>query len=709
MDRNKDGKILARDCLGHLSFRLGLIFILMSFAVIPIVANLGINLPKILSVLEESQREISLFNLKENYYALDRKIVQRQESIRLLTDVPGVRDILKGKSPAFSRSAVERRLSGLMRNWFQGQSDVRSVTLYDLEGSERFKLERDDGHEALVRVPDNRLSSDRQIVDGLAWITKETKNSFVVMVQDIIKFHDHLHSHNPLIRVGAPVRDLDGRILGMGVVDIDISNFLSMLKFDLLATGAGLLMDWSVPHDSTAHEHHEGDLFKLFPGMKEAVKAGRPVVVKDIHGVDVAWFPILSNTRRDQNLWVGRPVDLSKVANVRSMIFSRVAVTSLAALALVLLLVARYSRALDRYRQELVSTLRKVLLGQGLIKLDWKRPPEMAELAGDLNQLFEKFIENDKKRQEALRELSDLSEKMRLILDNAAEGIIEVNRKNEITFVNQAACTILGFTRQELMGNDLHSVIHYMKEDRSQFPREDCPFCKALEEGNFNLFKEDIFWTRNGRPLNVEYVTAPVKDHDGRIKGLVMCLRDVSAKKEAEEKARIYQEQLRQAQKMEAIGTLAGGVAHDFNNLLTAIRGYSELLAMSLEGNEAALNQLKSIQKAADRAASLVRQLLAFSRKQVAEKRPVDLNQLVEDQQRMLKRLIGEDIELEIKPCEEKTLVHADPNMLAQVIMNMVVNARDALDKEYRRKISIQVDRRILLPEKSAENPEGRS
>jgi len=423
----------------------------------------------------------------------------------------------------------------------------------------------------------------------------------------------------------------------------------------------------------------------------------------------VAWFPILTNTRSDQSLWVGRPVDLSKVTEVRSMIFNRVAVTSLAALALVLFLVARYSRALDRYRQELVSALRKVLLGQGRVELDWKRPPEMAELARNLNQLFEKFIENDQKRQEALRELSDLTEKMRLILDNAAEGIIEVNRENEITFVNQAACTILGFTRQELMGNDLHSVIHYMKEDRSQFPREDCPFCRAWEEGQFHIFKEDTFWTRNGRPVSVEYVTAPVKDHDGRIKGLVMCLRDVSAKKEAEEKARIYQEQLRQAQKMEAIGTLAGGVAHDFNNLLTAIRGYGELLEMSLEGNEDALKQLKSIQKAADRAASLVRQLLAFSRKQVAEKRPVDLNRLVEDQQRMLKRLIGEDIELEIKPCEEKALVHADPNMLAQVIMNMVVNARDALDQDGRRKISIQVDRKILMPEKSAENPEGRS
>jgi hypothetical protein len=162
-------------------------------------------------------------------------------------------------------------------------------------------------------------------------------------------------------------------------------------------------------------------------------------------------------------------------------------------------------------------------------------------------------------------------------------------------------------------------------------------------------------------------------EQDGRpcFTGLV---RDVTARKRMEN-------QLRQAQKMEAVGQLAAGVAHDFNNLLTVISGYSELLMMSLAAGDSSLPMVLEVKAAADRAAQLTKQLLAFSRQQVMEPRIFDLNPLILESERMLQRLIGEDIHLVSHLATDLRSVHADPGQISQVVMNLAVNARDAMPK----------------------------
>lgn len=152
---------------------------------------------------------------------------------------------------------------------------------------------------------------------------------------------------------------------------------------------------------------------------------------------------------------------------------------------------------------------------------------------------------------------------------------------------------------------------------------------------------------------------------------LLAMMIDVTERKKLEE-------QLRQSQKMEAVGQLAGGVAHDFNNLLTVITGYSDLLLLSIE-QEKQRQDIEQIKKAARQAASLTRQLLAFSRKQVLQPQVLDLNQVVADMEKMLRRLIGEDIELVTMLEPALGRVKADPGQIEQVLMNLVVNARDAM------------------------------
>ena len=155
--------------------------------------------------------------------------------------------------------------------------------------------------------------------------------------------------------------------------------------------------------------------------------------------------------------------------------------------------------------------------------------------------------------------------------------------------------------------------------------------------------------------------------------------RERAERRRAESALKASEMQLRQAQKMEAIGRLAGGIAHDFNNVLTAIIGYSELLLMGLDEANPARTDVEAIKLAGDRGAALTRQLLAFSRQQVLEKCVVDLRDVVQDTEKLLRRLIGSDIELRVIPCAEAATIVADPGQIGQIIMNLAVNARDAM------------------------------
>jgi signal transduction histidine kinase len=169
------------------------------------------------------------------------------------------------------------------------------------------------------------------------------------------------------------------------------------------------------------------------------------------------------------------------------------------------------------------------------------------------------------------------------------------------------------------------------------------------------------------------------RDGLGRVVRLYGTLQDVTEQKRAEEESAKLQAQFHQAQKMESIGRLAGGVAHDFNNLLTVINGYSQMLLAKSRAGDPLRDSLEEIHTAGERAAELTGQLLAFSRKQVLEPRPLDINRVVEDMRPMLERLVGEDVEVRVALHAEAGTTYADPHQLGQVVMNLAVNSRDAM------------------------------
>jgi PAS domain S-box-containing protein len=250
--------------------------------------------------------------------------------------------------------------------------------------------------------------------------------------------------------------------------------------------------------------------------------------------------------------------------------------------------------------------------------------------------------------------------------------IVGLRPTGEVVSWNRAAEAVFGWTAEEAIGRRLVAVPEHKQQEFDRLRS------RVMAGHPFTGF-ETTRVRRDGTLLDVSISTAPLHDAEGRPAGLVAIYTDISERRRAEEELRQSQEELRQAQKMEAVGRLAGGIAHDFNNLLTAILSYSEMLLGELPAADPMREDLEQIRQAGTRAAELTNQLLAFSRRQLLQLRLVNLNDSVTAVERILRRLIGEDVELRLELAPNLRLTRADPGQVEQVLLNLAVNSRDAM------------------------------
>jgi PAS domain S-box-containing protein len=251
-------------------------------------------------------------------------------------------------------------------------------------------------------------------------------------------------------------------------------------------------------------------------------------------------------------------------------------------------------------------------------------------------------------------------------IEQSADGIVITDAKGTIQYVNPAFSRVSGYSREEALGKNPR-ILKSGKQDEAYYRK----LWTTILGGE--IWQDEIINRRSDGSLYPEQMTiTPVRDQRGEITHFIAIKAEVTERKRLEQ-------QLRQAQKMEAVGRLAGGVAHDFNNLLTIISGYGGLLLEHPGTVEPLRGYVNEIKNASGRAASLTRQLLAFSRQQVLAPRVLGLNAVVANIEKMLKRLIGEDIDLVTILGESLWPVKADPGQLEQVLLNLAVNARDAM------------------------------
>ena len=234
---------------------------------------------------------------------------------------------------------------------------------------------------------------------------------------------------------------------------------------------------------------------------------------------------------------------------------------------------------------------------------------------------------------------------------------------------------MFGFEPDAMQGGFSQWLERIHSDDRARVERN---FAQA--EANGTIFKSEYRYIgKESKYVLVEDTGYPYFDENGKVDRFIGVLVDITARKKSDEETARLAESLRQAQKMESIGRLAGGVAHDFNNLLTVISGHVSLAIMELQPNDPLYESMTEVVKAVDSAANLTRQLLAFSRKQVINPKVLNLNSVVEHLQKLLCRLLGEDIELRANLSQELGQVRMDPGQVEQIIVNLAVNARDAM------------------------------
>jgi PAS domain S-box-containing protein len=266
-----------------------------------------------------------------------------------------------------------------------------------------------------------------------------------------------------------------------------------------------------------------------------------------------------------------------------------------------------------------------------------------------------------------LTEMLRSEERFQKLFDSGTIGIAIADLDGNTVEANDAYLDMLGLTREELLAGKVRWDELTPAEHRGR----DQVAVEELRRTGIASPWEKEFLRKDGTRVPVLIGVAMLKASEGSVIAYVVDLTE----------RRRLESQFLQAQKMEAVGQLAGGIAHDFNNLLTVILGYSDLLAAKLDSGSHELGELDEIRTAAERAASLTRQLLAFSRRQVLERRVLDVSDLIAHTERMLRRLIGEDVELVTVLSPALRRVSADAGQLEQVIMNLAVNARDAMPR----------------------------
>ncbi|MBI4963630.1 MAG: PAS domain S-box protein [Desulfomonile tiedjei] len=330
-----------------------------------------------------------------------------------------------------------------------------------------------------------------------------------------------------------------------------------------------------------------------------------------------------------------------------------------------------------------ISPLDASNLGKGTISAiaDITEQKRAEEALRQSREEFRRLYEESKRAEDLYRSL----------LSSSADAVIVYDIEGKAQYVNESFTQIFGWTLDDV--RDRHSP--HVPESRLDEIR--IIIDNLIREGAPLRGVETKRVTKEGRVLDISASASRYHDHEGKPAGLLVILRDITESKRLEE-------QLRQAVKMEAVGRLAGGVAHDFNNLLTAIMGYTNLLLQQIPRDSSQHEKLAQVFRAADRAATLTGQLLAFSRKQVLDVKVLDLNHVIAGWEQVLQRMIGENVQLTMALSQSLGRVKADPGQIEQILMNLVVNARDAMPSGG--KLTIETGNSVLSREYSQTHPE---
>ena len=456
------------------------------------------------------------------------------------------------------------------------------------------------------------------------------------------------------------------QILGSFIAkEVEVGYFESKWPFESLkklSEYKGFLFWWIVRDDGTIHLADNTSFMgtnahDYFPQITNLAEKEKVSLNRDQNCA--IFFKPLETGKNKWSFWFG--FSLREVSERRAEIIFLITAVSMSALGALGVILFFAIKHFTKPVKEL--TLGATTIGKG--DLTYRVKIESKDELGQLADTFNKMTED-------LQKTTVSKDYVNNIIDSMMDVLIVVDPGGKIRTVNKATCDLLGYKENDLIGQSMETIFLTPGEIPAQKN-----ILEKLNEKDDTRNYETYFKAKEGRKIPVILSSSVMRNSNTTC--VVLIGKDITEKKKAEEERTALEEKFRQSQKMEAIGRLAGGIAHDFNNLLTIMRGHSQLALMDLKEGDQFRETFEAIDKATTKSANLVRQILAFSRRQVMEMIVLDLNNLLGGLEKMLRRIIGEDIELLTVLADDLGKVKADPGQIEQVIMNLAVNARDAM------------------------------
>ncbi len=583
-----------------------------------------------------------------------------QAHIRVFADRPDIREA--------TLSGASQQLQAALTNFVATQTALEAAGAYDVNG---MQFANSDADAAFVGQSFADRKWFQQVMStGLPYQSTPVKSR---------------STGNFLIPYPVPVLDPQGRILGVlsggislsrlseHVVNIDVGRGIRGGAIDL-RDGGIVMANMNEERIGTAVTGDNEAVNRMIAG-----ESGGSIEIENRSGVtSFVAFTKVPNLPWGIMVITPSATALAVINNLTRNVLISSGFVILLAGALGVIMTRGVTRPLHLLIEATVN------IGQG--NLVYKAPATARDEIGDLSRSFERMTRNLQEtlvsrdtlakeaivRGQAEERLRESEELIRLITDNVPGLISHVDKDMIYRFVNAGYHRWFGLKKEDVVGKKVEELL-----DPAAF-QHSLPFIQKALSGEEVTFEGSAILP-DGSIKDFANHFVPHVLADGSVDGYFVLVTDITDIKKAEMSLRETEQKLLQSQKLESVGRLAGGVAHDFNNLLTTIIGYSDLISTEPELNETTRESVQEISKSAERAAALTSQLLAFSRKQILQPQLVNLNDLVADLSNMLRRLIGENIDIITKLDSDLGDIKADPGQVEQVIMNLVVNARDAM------------------------------
>lgn len=645
---------------------------LFGVGLLPLVFNIVFNLPVVSSKIQQLTELERVHSLEGQVSHLEKTIEHRKANLRTITVLPGAVELFSDPAARFlDPKNIKKRMGAMYKRWLATDTGVQAIIMVNDDGDVVGNWGLNDKG-VLAQRPLTELPKSDHLSGWLAeGKTYPVGKVFVVDVDQDFFDKKEEHSHFPRLTLGIGGKNKKGAFGGAIFMEISMAPFVENLPYEFIVSGGGKVLHRNQPPhhngDSGTHVHKYIPVSEEFPAFLTIPMDKSNLILTSRQGVKTAFLKIVDDPHPQHTVWLAHAIGAGDLENWLTKFRIRFIIILVFLSALVFALAIAFASKADKMRKELVFGLTRLIQEKEPMVLGWKWPVEVKELGLDLETLSQALIESDQSLRQNERFLKG-------ILDGIQDGISVHDQDYNILETN--LCMENWFTRKmPLVGKKCYQVFH----DR-QSPCDFCPTRNALEHGVLqrSILPGEEF--ADGKKW-LEVFAYPVCNEKGENTQVVEFIRDITGIKAAEAERDDLADQLAFAQKMEAVGTLAGGVAHDFNNILSAINGYAEMCLMQMEEDNPFRAKIKTIFDSGQRASGLTQQLLAFSRKQIIRPQDIDVNQSLQGVKRMLTRILGEDIDINIAIRPDLWHVHADQTHFEQVIVNLAVNARDAMPR----------------------------